>query len=159
MGFLPTEYEDTLWFLLAPITTIPMAVYAASGLTYGSYPYGKPDIRASIRNSVIWTGMATAIYGWNQYYHPGKYAFMTGSQAFRTAGHLVVNPVTVGAAIATAAAIAYVATADQHGGATGMLVGDMNMGLPVTQHGQPAGGSSSNIFPGMEFSDFLPWNW
>ncbi len=31
-----------------------------------------------------------------------------------------------------AAAAAYVATSDEHGGATGMLVGDMNMGMPVT---------------------------
>ncbi len=55
-----------------------------------------------------------------------------------------------------AAAAGYVATSDVHGGATGMLVGDMNMGLPVIT--QP-GGTSSNIFPGMQYSDFYPWNW
>ncbi len=71
---------------------------------------------------------------------------------YMKAGQAFAGP----AGLITLAATGYVATHEQHGGATGMLVGDMNMGLPVTT--QP-GGSSSNIFPGMQFSDFDPRNW
>lgn len=58
--------------------------------------------------------------------------------------------------LAGVSGIGYVATSSTHKGATGMLAGDMNMGLPVTTE---AGGSSTNIFPNLTFSDFLPWNW
>ena len=43
-----------------------------------------------------------------------------------------------------AAAAAYVATSDQHGGATGMLVGDMNMGMPVTSQAGSSRKTSQN---------------
>ncbi len=65
--------------------------------------------------------------------------------------------VTLSPAIfAVAAAAGYVSTADVHGGATGMLVGDMNMGLPVRTE---SSGSSSDILPGLEEHPFWPWNW
>jgi len=63
----------------------------------------------------------------------------------------------VATAVAVASAAGYVSTSDVHHGATGLLVGDMNMGVPV---GMPEeGGSSSNIFPGLKESPIWPWNW
>ncbi len=156
MGWLPDKASDTFWFLVSPITTVPIAVYSASAYVSGEYPYGSPDWKASARNAGIWGAIALGNWAWNAVYHPGKYAYTSAVEGYKVVAHLAANPVTIGAAVATAAAIGYVATADQHGGATGMLVGDMNMGLPVAIS---PGGSSSNIFPGMEFSDFYPWNW
>lgn len=56
------------------------------------------------------------------------------------------------------AAAGYVSTADVHGGATGMLVGDMNMGMPVTDR---AGSSqkTANNPAGWEFSSWWEGLW
>ncbi len=159
MGWLPSEPSDAFWFAVAPVTAVPTAVYAAAAATTGDYPAGKPDWKANIRNTAIWGAIAAGVYGWNQYYYPGQYAFTTGAQAYKLVGHLAANPVTIGIGAATVAAIGYVATAEVHGGATGMLVGDMNVGMSTNLSHYSAGGSSSNIFPGMQFSDLYPWNW
>eukprot|EP00661_Eupelagonemidae_sp_cell13_P018382 gene18382-biopygen17402 len=123
MGFLPEEHEDTFWFLVAPLTTIPMAVYTAAGITYGSYPHGEPDWKASVRNTGIWGSIAAGVWGWNAIFHPGKYAFTSGTSAYKIAGHIIA-PAAVPlllSSVAVAAAIGYVSTAEVHGGATGML--------------------------------------
>lgn len=52
-----------------------------------------------------------------------------------------------------AAAAGYVATSDVHGGATGMLVGDMNMGMPVTTQA----GSSKKTAQNPAGWDFSSW--
>jgi hypothetical protein len=156
MGFLPEEHEDTFWFLVAPLTTIPMAVYAAAGITYGSYPHGEPDWKASMRNTGIWGGIAAGVWGWNAIFHPGKYAFTSGTSAYKIMGHIAAPaavPLVV-ISVAVAAAIGYISLADTHGGATGMLVGDMNMSMPVTSQ---AGSSkkTSNNPAGWDFSSWL----
>eukprot|EP00661_Eupelagonemidae_sp_cell13_P011902 gene11902-biopygen22928 len=114
MGFLPEEHEDTFWFLVAPLTTIPMAVYTAAGITYGSYPHGEPDWKASVRNTGIWGSIAAGVWGWNAIFHPGKYAFTSGTSAYKIAGHIIA-PAAVPlllSSVAVAAAIGYVSTAE-----------------------------------------------
>ncbi len=56
--------------------------------------------------------------------------------------------------IPVAAAASYVATSELHGGATGMLVGDMNMGMPVTSQAGSSKKTSTNP-AGWDFSSWL----
>jgi hypothetical protein len=150
---------DAFWFAVAPITTGPVAVYSAAGLVSGTYPFGKPDWATSVRNSLSWLAIASSVYGWNMWMSPHNLAWVSGSQAFKTGGYIAAPaavPVVL-LTIAVAAAAGYVSTSDVHMGATGMLVGDMNMGIPVGV--TSSGGSSSNIFPGLSEESFWPWNW
>ena len=105
MGWLPTEYSDTVEFLLAPISTPYTLVYAATHYTTGQ---GKtPDWQANLRNTAIWTGMAGITFAWNAVVHPGKYPFMSGSAAMRTVGHLVPPAAFVPLALAAPLAAGY----------------------------------------------------
>jgi len=134
MSWLPDEMEDAFWFAVSPLTTVPIAVYTATAYATDDWRFGKPDVRENLRNALLWAGIAGSVYGWNSLVHPGKYPFMSAGSVFKTAAHIAA-PAAVPAALATLAvgsAVGYVATSDVHKGATGMLVGDMNMGVPVT---------------------------
>ncbi len=67
------------------------------------------------------------------------------------AGQAIASP----AGLITMAATGYVATHEQHGGATGMLVGDMNMGMPV--YGPMQAGSSLQSAQNPAGWDFSSW--
>ncbi len=139
MGWLSTKPSDAFWFAVAPVTAVPTAVYAAAAATTGDYPAGKPDWKANIRNTGIWGAIALGVYGWNQYFHPGKYAFTTGAQAYKLVGHLAANPATIGMAAATVAAVGWAATGDLHGA----VPPGTGMGMPMTPDLYSQGTSSN----------------
>ena len=132
--WLPDSYWDVFWLAVAPITTLPMAIYYASAYLTDDWRYGKPDVEDNVRNALVWAGIGGSVFAWNAFVHPGKYPYMSPASAFKTAAH-VAAPAAVPAALVTLAvgsAAGYVATSDVHKGATGMLLGDMNVGVPVT---------------------------
>ncbi len=139
MGWIPDEPEDAFWFVVSPITGVPTAVYAAAAYTTGDYPVGKPDWRANVRNAGIWGAIAVGVHAWNAIWHPGKYSFTTGSQAFKVAGHLAASPVSFAIAAATVSAVAWAATGDLHGA----VPPGTGMGMPMTPD-LYSGGSTSN---------------
>ena len=115
MGFVPDRPSDAFWFVVAPVTAVPTAIYGAAGLATGDYPLGKPDWAANARNSLLWTGVAGSVYGWNYFMSPQNAVWMTGGDAYKMAGYLGGVPLAF-VLVATAAAVGYVATADVHGG-------------------------------------------
>lgn len=149
MGWIPDEPEDAFWFAVSPITAVPTAVYAAAAYTTGDYPAGKPDWRANLRNAGIWGAIAVGVHAWNTIMFPGKYAFTTGTQAFKVAGHLATNPVTLGIAVATASAVAWAATGDLHGA----VPPGTGMGMPMTPDLYSQGTSSNPA--GWDFGSWL----
>lgn len=125
MGFVPRESEEAFWFLVSPITTVPLGIYSVAGYVSDEYPYGEPDYQASIRNTGIWGAISFGVWAWNAYFHPGKYAFTTGSAAFKTVGHIAAGsavPLLMVTA-AVAAGAGYVATSETHHGAPIMTEG------------------------------------
>lgn len=99
MPWLPSDYDDTFWFALTPITSIPLAVYGAAGYVSGDYPLGKPDWKGSARNTALWGGISVAVYAWNAYFHPGKYAYLSGSAAAKAVGHIAAGSAASMAAV------------------------------------------------------------
>ncbi len=128
---------DAFWLAVAPLTTVPVLVYSAAGWTSGSYPLGQPDWRTSVRNSLSWLGVAGTVHAWNLWMSPHNAVFTSGTTAFKTGMQaFALSPAmvpTIAVVVATAAALGYGATSGEHLGATGMLVGDMNMGVPVSE--------------------------
>ncbi len=142
MGWLPDKASDTFWFLISPITTVPIAVYSASAYVSGQYPYGTPDWKASARNAGIWGAIALGNWAWNAVYHPGKYAYTSAAEGYKVVAHLAANPVTIGVGLATAAAVGWAATGDLHGA----VPAGTGMGMPMApdlytqgSSGNPAG--------------------
>ena len=88
MPWVPTQPSDAFWFAVAPLTSIPFGIYAAAAYVTDDYPFGKPDLRASVRNAVLWLGAAAAVHGWNLAMSPHNAQFVTGSQAAKAAGHI-----------------------------------------------------------------------
>ncbi len=129
MGWRPDKASDAFWFLLAPVTTIPMAAY-----TIGFYaaeeehPYGVPDWRESARNTGIWASMAVGNWAYHAFMHPGKYAWTSAVDVYKLAGHLAANPLVIAGTGATAAAVAWAATGDLHGA----VPPGTGMGMPMT---------------------------
>ena len=132
MGWLPEEYSDAFWFAVTPITTIPLLVYTGASTVSGDWRYGKPDTKANIRNAAIWAAIAGAVFSWNAIVHPGKYQFMTGSDAFKGVVHIASkSPAFVPAAVAAVAvgsAVGWAATAEHHGA----VAPGTGMGMPMT---------------------------
>ncbi len=139
MGWLPDKASDTFWFLVSPITTVPIAVYSASAYVSGQYPYGSPDWKASARNAGIWGAIAFGNWAWNAVYHPGKYAYTSAVEGYKVVAHLAANPVTVGVGLATAAAVGWAATGDLHGA----VPPGTGMGMPMTPDLYSQGTSSN----------------
>lgn len=130
MGWAPSEYDDALWFLLSPITTIPLGIYAFTGFALNKYPYGEPDWRASARNTSVWAGISGSAWAWNAIVHPGKYPFVSGVSAYKVLGHTAASSAVIIPALATAAAIGWAATGETHGAVTpGVASG---IGMPMT---------------------------
>lgn len=136
MAWLPENQSDNFWFAVAPLTTIPFFVYGASGYISGDYRYGKPDWQSNIRNAAVWGGLGGSVYLYNLLVHPGKYGFVSAGEALKFPLHMALTspalPAAILGTVAVGSAAGYVATSDVHKGATGMLVGDMNMGVPVS---------------------------
>lgn len=137
MSWKDPEPIDAFWFAVAPLTSGPVLLYSAAGWTSGEYPFGVPDWKTSARNSLGWFGVAGAVYAWNLLASPHNAVFTTGTQSFRAGGHMLATSAALipvaAVVVAVAAAVGYVSTSDVHLGATGMLVGDMNMGVPVSE--------------------------
>ncbi len=147
MGWLPTHHRDSFWFLISPLTTAPLAVYTTTGYLLDDYPLGKPDWRSNVRNAGIWGAIAGGNWAWNAYFHPGKYAFLSGSGAYKIVGHSLMNPQFILPVAATAAAVGWAATGHHHGAvAPGVASG---FGMPVTPGiydlSQPDGGIGSGL--------------
>lgn len=120
MPFVPSEAEEAFWFALAPVTTLPTALYSLTGYVTGDYPYGKPDLASSARNAMGWGAIAASVYGWNLMMSPHNAVWVSGTQAFKVAGHFLMSPAMIpvaAVAIAVAAGAGYVSTSDVHGGA------------------------------------------
>ncbi len=94
MPFIPESTEDALSdiipFLVAPITTVPTAVYSAAAYVTDDYPLGKPDWGANLRNAVIWTAAAGAAYGWNYFLSPHNATWVSGGSAYKAVSHLFI---------------------------------------------------------------------
>ncbi len=140
MPFIPQGDED-FWdlaaFLLAPVLTGPTLVYSAAGHLTDDYPLGEPDHAANLRNALIWTAAAAGVYGWNYFMSPQNAIWMSGTSAFKVAGH-----VAMGSAAAIAAATILVGTP------IGVIAnrGDPNQGLQLQSDasGQPSIGSGGS---------------
>ncbi len=156
MGFIPRSYgegglEDAFWFAVAPITTVPMALYVASATVSDDWRYGRPDWKANLRNAGIWAAIAQGVYSWNQYYHAGKYSYMSASAASKLAAHSAASTAVILPVLAVAAAIGWAATGEIHGAVTpGVASG---IGMPMTPE-LYSGGTSSNP-AGWDFGGWL----
>ncbi len=120
MGFIPRPVgqgglEDAFWFAMAPITTIPMGIYATAAFITDDYRYGRPDWKANVRNAGIWGAIAQGVWAWNAYFHPGKYSYMSGTGAAKLAGHLAAHSGVLLPALAAASAVGWAATGHLHG--------------------------------------------
>ncbi len=95
MPLYPTSNEDAVSdafaFLIAPVTTIPTLVYSSAGYATGEYPLGKPDHAANIRNALGWFLAAGSVYGWNLLASPNNAVWVSGSAAYKVAGHLALG--------------------------------------------------------------------
>ncbi len=103
-------------FLIAPLMLPVTAGTAAYDFMEGT---SHLDRRETIRNSLLWSSIAGASWGYHALMFPGQYSYLSPGAAFRTAGYLGGAPLAA-VVIATAAGVGYVATADVHGGAIAM---------------------------------------
>jgi hypothetical protein len=152
MSWKDPEPIDAFWFAVAPITTVPMGLYSATGYATGDYPYGKPDLASSARNAFGWFTIAASVYGWNLLASPHNATWVSGTQAFKVGGHwLAAAPLIPLAAVvlATAAAVGYVATADVHGGA--IATGNPSYGPGIYKTSDPMGEFEEGASGAMNF--------
>ena len=140
MPFVPSGNEDA-WdlaaLILSPVLTGPMLVYTSAGYLTDTWPLGKPDWGANLRNATLWAAAAGGVYGWNYFMSPHNAAWMSGSSAFKVAGHVAVGsaaPIAAGTLL-LATPIAMVANRS-----------DPNQGrqLQSAGAGQPSIGSSGS---------------
>ncbi len=142
--------SDFFWFLVSPITTVPMAAYTIGFYVAGEeHPYGKPDWRKNLANAGIWGAAALGNWAYHAYMHPGKYSWTKPADAFKLVGHLAANPLVIATTGATAAAVAWAATGDLHGA----VPPGTGMGMPMTPDLYSQG--TSNNPAGWDFGSWL----
>ncbi len=97
-------------------------------------------------------------YHWTMYRYLVAEKFKLAAQQARamspTIGRVISHPAVLAPVFIGAVSYQYAGTAEELGGLPSPHSSGMGL-APRTE----SGGSSTNIFPGMEFSDFLPWNW
>ncbi len=141
MGWLPDDPEDAFWFAIAPLTTIPTAVYSMAAMTTGDWRYGKPDWRANVRNAAIWSTWGATAYGWNLMMSPHNAQYLSGTNAMKNALHLAAIPSVVLPALAVGSAAGWVATAEHHGAVTPGVASGIGMPMSLELY---SGGTADN---------------